>query len=40
MIDFIIDFLWVLFYTLRDVLPILLLLVLFQIFVLKQPIPH
>jgi len=40
MIDFMIDFLWVLFYTLRDVLPILLLLVLFQIFVLKQPIPH
>ena len=40
MLDFIIDFLWVLFYTLRDVLPILLLLVLFQVFVLKQAIPH
>ncbi len=40
MIDFILDFLLILFYTLRDVLPILFLIVLFQVFVLKQPIPH
>jgi hypothetical protein len=40
MIDFILDFLLVLFYTLRDILPILLLIVLFQVLVLKQPIPH
>lgn len=40
MIDFITDFLLVLFYTLRDVLPILLLIIVFQVFVLKKPIPH
>ena len=40
MIDFIIDFVMMLLYTLRDVLPILVLIIVFQIFVLKQPIPH
>jgi hypothetical protein len=40
MADFIIDFLLILVYTFRDVLPILLLIVFFQLVVLKQPIPH
>jgi len=40
MVDFIIDFALVLFYTMRDVLPIILLIIFFQIVVLKQPIPH
>jgi hypothetical protein len=40
MFDFIMDFAWVLIYTLRDVLPILALIIFFQIVVLKQPIPH
>ncbi|MEA3445163.1 MAG: DUF1538 domain-containing protein [Bacteroidota bacterium] len=40
MIDFLIDFLIVLLYTFRDVLPILLLIIFFQMVVLKQPIPH
>ena len=40
MIDIIIDFILVLFYTLRDVLPILVVIIFFQIVVLKQPIPH
>ena len=40
MIDFLIDFALVLFYTMRDVLPIILLIIFFQIVVLKQPIPH
>lgn len=40
MIDFVMDFLLVLFYTLRDVLPILILIIVFQVFVLKKPIPH
>ncbi len=40
MIDFMMDFLLVLFYTLRDVLPILILIIFFQMVVLKQPIPH
>jgi len=40
MIDFIIDFLKVLFYTLKDVLPILVLIIFFQLVVLKRPIPH
>ncbi len=34
------DFVLVLFYTLRDVLPILILIIFFQLVVLKQPIPH
>src|SRR5210317_764975 len=40
MIDFLIDFVLILFYTLRDVLPILMVIIFFQIVVLKQPIPH
>ncbi len=40
MIDYITDFVLVLFYTIRDVLPILVLIVFFQLVVLKQPIPH
>lgn len=40
MIDYITDFTLVLFYTMRDVLPILVLIVFFQLVVLKQPIPH
>ncbi|MBC8319325.1 MAG: DUF1538 domain-containing protein [Bacteroidetes bacterium] len=38
--DFLMDFVLVLFYTLRDVLPILILIIFFQLVVLKQPIPH
>lgn len=34
------EFIEVLLYTFRDVLPILLLIILFQVAVLKQPIPH
>ena len=40
MINFLMDFVLVLIYTLRDVLPILLLIIFFQLIVLKQPIPH
>lgn len=40
MIDFTLDFLVILLYTLRDVFPILSLIVFFQVVVLKQPIPH
>ena len=40
MADLLMDFMWVLIYTLRDIIPILLLVVFFQIVVLKQPIPH
>lgn len=40
MYDFIKDFVLILIYTLRDVLPILLLIVFFQLVILKQPIPH
>ncbi len=40
MVDFIMDFIWVLLYTLRDVAPIILLIIFFQLVVLKQPIPH
>lgn len=40
MFDFAIEFVWILIYTLRDVLPILVLIVFFQLAVLKQPIPH
>jgi len=40
MIDFVMDFVLVLFATLRDVLPILVVIIFFQIVVLKQPIPH
>ena len=40
MVDYLMEFGWILFLTLRDVLPILLLIVFFQLVVLKQPIPH
>jgi hypothetical protein len=40
MIDFTLEFLVILLYTLRDVFPILSLIVFFQVVVLKQPIPH
>ena len=40
MIDYFTDFSLIFFYTLRDVLPILVLIIFFQIVVLKQPIPH
>jgi hypothetical protein len=40
MIDYFTDFSLVLFYTVRDVLPILLLIIFFQLVVLKQPVPH
>jgi hypothetical protein len=40
MIDYFTDFALVLFYTVRDVLPILLLIIFFQLVVLKQPVPH
>lgn len=40
MFDFMMEFVWILIYTLRDVLPIILLIVFFQWVVLKQPIPH
>lgn len=40
MFDFMMEFIWVLIYTFRDVLPIIILIVFFQLVVLKQPIPH
>jgi len=40
MLDYLVDFALVLFYTMRDVLPIILLIIFFQLVVLKQPIPH
>lgn len=40
MFDYLIDFGVVLFFTMRDVLPITLLIIFFQLVVLKQPIPH
>ena len=40
MTDLLMDFVWSLIYTLRDIIPILLLVVFFQIVVLKEPIPH
>jgi len=40
MLDILFDFIKILFYTLRDVFPILSLILFFQIVVLKQPIPH
>ena len=40
MIDDLMDFVLILFSTLRDVLPILVVIIFFQIVVLKQPIPH
>jgi hypothetical protein len=38
--DFLVDFVIILFSTLIDVLPILLVIIFFQMIVLKQPIPH
>lgn len=40
MIDLVMDFVLVLIVTLKDVLPILVVIIFFQIVVLKQPIPH
>ena len=40
MLDYLIDFAWVLLYTMRDVLPIALLILFFQLVVLKQPIAN
>lgn len=40
MIDYLMDFVLILFSTLRDVLPILVVIIFFQLVVLKQPIPH
>ena len=38
--DFIYDFIKILFATCKDVFPIVILIVSFQLFVLRQPIPH
>lgn len=38
--EFIYDFIKILIATLRDVLPIVILITCFQLFVLRQPIPH
>ncbi len=40
MFDYLIDFAWVLLYTMRDVLPIALLILFFQLVVLKQAIAN
>ena len=40
MIAYFKDFVLILFYTIRDVLPILAVIIFFQLVVLKQPIPH
>ena len=40
MIDYLMDFVLILLSTLRDVLPILVVIIFFQLVVLKQPIPH
>ena len=40
MINYLTDFVLVLFSTMRDVLPILVLIVFFQLVVLKRPVPH
>jgi len=40
MVNYFTDFALILLNTLRDVLPILVLIIFFQIVVLKQPIPH
>lgn len=40
MISFLQDFIYILIQTVRDVLPILLLIVFFQLVVLRQPIPN
>jgi len=38
--DYVMDFVLMLFSTLKDVLPILIVIIFFQLVVLKQPIPH
>ena len=38
--DFLMEFAFTLLETLRDVLPIILLITVFQLFVLRQPVPH
>ncbi len=38
--EFIVDFSKILLATCRDVLPIIILIIFFQLFVLRQPIPH
>jgi len=40
MTDLLMDFVWSFIYTLRDIIPILLLVLFFQIVVLKEDIPH
>ena len=40
MTDLLKEFFWVLLVTLRDISPILILVIFFQLVVLKQPIPH
>lgn len=40
MISFLKDFFQILLYTVRDVTPILILILFFQLVILKQPIPH
>lgn len=40
MTEFMNDLLWVFLFTLRDVLPIVILLIFFQVVVLRQSIPH
>ncbi|WP_372745405.1 DUF1538 domain-containing protein [Lutibacter sp.] len=40
MVNLLVDFFKILFYTFLDVLPILTIIVFFQIIILKQPIPH
>ncbi|MDP3313960.1 DUF1538 domain-containing protein [Lutibacter sp.] len=40
MFDFIKDFILIFLYTILDVLPILVLILFFQLIILKQPIPH
>jgi hypothetical protein len=38
--DILLDFIKIFFFTLRDVVPIILLVIGFQLFVLKQPVPN
>ncbi len=40
MIEYLMDIVLVLLYTMRDVLPILVLIIFFQLVVVRQPIPH
>lgn len=38
--DFFMEYIDILFYTFRDVLPILAIIIIFQVAVLRQPVPH